>query len=329
MKTFHIACCVFAVAAALRAVAVTVCYEGRLLSSGGEVLRNATKSATVTAYDGETGGTKISDDVQATIKTDSEGIFAVAAELDVPSANAVFWVGVNVDGVDVKPRMRVNPAPFALVAAEAERIETDGALKLSGNVAVGSISNDAATVGAKTVVLGGDTVVRGNVEKSGDVYIGTLDAGKGNVGMMRTAHPGNIATSWNSFAGDSEFSATTGGSLLSTSDSATRSLVARDDGFAMVMVKADVGNSTGSIVDVAIDNGDFSICSMGPSDSTDSSYFAVGTDRSDATVVRMFTFPVRRGKSVSVSISCKKNLFSSATATGAAKVSIVYFGANR
>ena len=319
----------FACCDASVANAVTVCYEGRLLSEYGVVLSSQSKNAVVCAYDGETTGANLLDSAQTTIKTDANGLFAVTAELGIPSSNSVFWVGVNVDGIDIKPRMRVNPAPFALVAAEAERIESEGAVKLSGNVAVGSVSNGAAAVSAMTVALGGDTVVRGDVENAGDVYIGAIDASRGNVGMMRSAKPGNITTTWNDFTGDEEFSVTTGSAWFSTSGRDWRSVTASDDGFAMVMVKADVGNSESSTVDVSIHNGDVAICSMDPSDSTDAPHFAAGTDTAGTSVVRMFTFPVRRGKNVNVDIMCSKGVLSSAAATVAAKVRIVCFGAGK
>ena len=319
---------VFAYCNACIAGAVTVCYEGRLLSAYGEVLCNASTPATVAAYDGKTDGAKLLGSAQTTIKTDANGQFAAMADIDIPSSNSVFWVGVNVDGVDIKPRMRVNPAPYALVAAEAERIESDGTMKLTGNVAVGSVSNDAATVSATTVALNGDTVVKGSVEKAGDVYIGAIDAANGKVGMMRGTS-GNTTTTWNDFTGDEEFSVTTGSAWFSMSGRDWRTVTASDDGFAMVMVKADVGNSESSIVDVLISNGDITICSMDPEDSTDVKHFAAGTDDSGASVVRMFTFPVRRGRNVNVDIKCEKGALSGAAATGAAKVRMVYFGADK
>ena len=309
--------------------AVTVCYEGRLLSEYGVVQSSQSKTAVVRAYDGETDGAKLLGSAQTTIKTDVNGLFAATAELDIPSSNSVFWVGVEVDGTDIKPRMRVNPAPFALVAAEAERIESDGTVKLSGNVAVGSISNGTVAVNAKTVALNGDTVVRGSVENAGDVYIGAIDAAKGNVGMMRVSNPNNITTQWDGFQADKSVSVSVRNVLYMT-ETGELALTAEDDGIAMVMVRASVGDSDACHVDLKIDNGDITIYNMGPSDSTDTvSYFAAGTDSAGKTVTRLFTFPVRRGKSVTVAIKCEKNFLSGAAAVCDVKARMVYFGAGK
>ena len=324
---------VLAAATVLQAGAETVTYEGRLLDQSGAILANESRQAAVYAYADKNDETTVLSGRDVTIATDANGCFSVSASLDVPSDMSVFWVGVTVAGagpsdpaIDVRPLMQVNPAPFALVAAEAARIESDGTVKLAGYIDVGEFAGSPDVTVANEARIKGDIVLGGDVEKNGDVYVKSLDATRGNLGMMRISDRGNITTQWEAFTADwSAYESISGlGSTESMGEEISDYSEAESDGFAMVMVKASVGDSSGASVDIRIHNGDITICDYS---SSDENKFLVGSDDAPKTVVRLFTFPVRKGRVVVVTPILRKNFFSRVEVRVDVKMRQVYFGA--
>ena len=313
--------------AALAAAAADVCYEGRLLDASGAVRANATLPATLRAYGAEDAAEAFAE-ASITIATDDEGLFAATAAVDVPAGLDSFWIGVAPEGRDeIRPRMHVLPAPFAVVAASAELLESDGTLHLPGSVTVHAFA-DGASVTATNAALQGRTTLCGDVTGAKNVYIRDLDAGNGRLSMLRTEDPDRISTQWDEFAKDAPVAIATGHYVWEKKDVEKPLIIlAEDDGFAMVMVKAQITPPSSGVpaewmsecfAYVSLDNGDFALLNR--------EHIQQGT----GSCTRLFTFPVRRGKVVSLTLGGHAKVFAEiavADVQAWAKVKMVYVGA--
>lgn len=276
--------------AAVAAVsAADVCYEGRWLDAQGDVQRNATVSAVLAAYESEA-ATEPLDSKSVTIATDDDGCFAVSAKgLAVPQELQVFWIGVTPDGgTEIRPRMRVNPAPFALVAAAAKRVDTKSAT-LSGYTKVDSLqgigSGSPCEVVASNVTLTGATTLKGDMVGAGVVYLGGMDLAGGGLDMMNTESKDNISTMWDSFAADEEIELVQPSIFFfPTYEEGEVAITAEADAIAMVMIRVDSGSDLNRTY-AWLENGDFTVLNE----------TIIRDTRSGA---RLFTFPVRRGKTL-------------------------------
>ena len=312
--------------AALAAAAADVCYEGRLLDASGAVRANETLAATLRAYETEDAAEAFAE-AAITIATDDEGLFAATAAVDVPAGQPSFWIGVAPEGRDeIRPRMHVLPAPFAVVAASAELLESDGTLHLPGSVTVHAFA-DGASVTATNAALQGRTTLCGDVTGAKNVYIRDLDAGNGRLSMLRTQEPDRISTLWDEFAADRTVEVKTTSLLLDDNDERPLDLVAEDDGFAMVMIKAEIPYydpgwffpGTGDLMENSyaagsLENGDFGV-------------FSARLQQGTGSCTRLFTFPVRRGKRVHLELQAHRDRDDVGYVQAWAKVKMVYVGA--
>lgn len=317
-KRFGIAALALGVLAELpqSAFSASICYEGRYLDADGNVKANVQVPATIRAYAGEA-GTEALGSTETMIATDPDGRFAAMADgLDVPDSCATFWIGVTPQGgSEIRPRMRVSPAPFAVVAAKAERVVSANAVTIDGDLTANAITNSNAT--ADNVVLTGDATLRGSVEGVKDLYVRTLDLNGGSASLMRTKAPNGSSTQWDQFDADYRLDLTdTTGVFGSYNQTESKEFTAEDDGIVMVMISVQI-----SVIDDTywvkgtLSNGDFSILN-------DTKIGVTGSDKS-----RFFTFPVRKGNKVSLSLHNHRGLIFRDVKSWA-KIKVVYFGAN-
>jgi len=300
------------------AFGVTVCYEGRYLDASGDVKANVQVPATIRWYASE----DATDDLglaETTIATDDAGRFAAFAEgLDIPVGYATFWIGVTPQGgEEIKPRMRVSPAPFAIVAASAERIESTHAMTIDGDLTAENVKGPDAS--ADNVMLTGDAELRGTVEGAKDLYIRALHLGNGNASLMRANAPNGVSTKWSDFDADYSMSVTgTTGLFGYGSQKKTDSFTAEDDGIVMVMIRVDMSleNDPDYWVKATLTNGDFMVL--------DNTLIGV-TGSANA---RLFTFPVRKGNKVALTLH-NYRAYGWRDVESWAKAKVVYFGANR
>lgn len=327
MNATHSATLALLAGAALAAAAADVCYEGRLLDASGAVRAGETVAATLRAYETEAAAEAFAEK-SVEIATDADGLFAATASVDPPDGLDSFWIGVAPEGrAEIRPRMRVSPVPFAIVAARAELLSSDGPLALRGASSVDALADGAAVV-ATNATLQGDAVLYGDVTGAGSVFIRDLDARNFDprLSMLRTARPDGLSTLWEDFDADATLEVEN-----SSSDPAPKSdtsVLAADDGIAMVMIRAtcegDIGMFAWARVSATLHNGDFSVLS------DDTRLQVQGRPR---TVTRLFTFPVRRGRSVTLSLwvwTRVDSIFggSMVPCRGEAKIKMVYFGAD-
>ena len=316
---FGIGCLVLAALAACSqsAFGASVCYEGRYRDASGDVKANVQVPATIRAYASE-GATSALGSAETVIATDSEGRFAALAEgLDVPDAYATFWIGVTPQGGDeIKPRMRVSPAPFAMVAAKAKRIESMHAMTIDGDLTANSVEN--ADAAADNVVLTGDLTLRGSVEGVKDLYVRNLYLGSGNASLMRANAPNGVSTQWSDFDADysMEVMDTTGFILGDTDQTKMDDFIAEDDGIVMVMIRVEISLEDRDYwVKATLSNGDFKIL--------DDTLIGV----TGVMNARLFTFPVRKGKKVSLKLHNHRD-HAWWDVKSWAKAKVIYFGAN-
>ncbi len=308
-------------AAALAASAASVCYEGRFLNASGTVQANRTIEATLSAYETENASTAFATK-SITITTDASGHFAAVADgIDAPQSCSTFWIGVTPSGyAEIRPRMRVSPAPFAIVSANVARMETSGRHVAKGTVGVSTLAAGPSFT-ADEVALTGDTMLKGNVDGAQNIYLKKLDLDRGALNMLRANSPGNISTRWDEFAADAVLSLTdtTGFFSVTYNQTESLSLTALDDGFAIVLIKVAISvNDSSYWVEGTLENGDFRIL-----DNT-----RIGrTQYDDASRSRIFTFPVRKGKTVKLTLHNHRG-YTTRDVRSWAKVKMVYIGAN-
>lgn len=321
-----LALCAGAALAALAAGAADVCYEGRLLDAAGAVRANETLSATLRAYETEDAAeSEAFAAVPLSIATDDEGLFAATAAVDPPAGLDSFWIGVAPEGgAEIRPRMRVLPAPFAIVSASAELLETDGALRLPGFAAVGTLAN-ATAVTVTNATLQGPTTLRGDVRGAQDVFIRDLDVAGGSLSMLRAeGSADNLSTQWEEFSADQILEVET--DFLQMWKTTPMTIWAPDDGFAMVMIRAEVAPPSWSwlshdmsdsyVEGTWLHNGDFPVFSN------------LLLQRGVGSCTRLFTFPVRRGNNVLLTLRVVNNDSPYGYVRAKAKVKMVYVGAN-
>ena len=308
--------CLLLTALSQSAFSVSVCYEGRYLDADGNVKANVQVPATVRAYASEDAAEALGS-ASARMATDAEGRFATMAEgLEVPESYSTFWIGVTPQGgSEIRPRMRVSPAPFAVVASKAEMVVSDSAVTIDGDLKANAIANSNAT--ADDVVLTGDATLRGSVEGVKDLYIRTLDLNGGSASIMRTKAPNGSSTQWDQFDADYSLDLTdTTGVFGSYNQTESKEFTAEDDGIVMVMICVAISvNDDLYWVKGTLSNGDFLILN-------DTKIGVTGSDKS-----RFFTFPVRKGNKVSLSLHNHRGLIVRDVKSWA-KMKVVYFGAN-
>ena len=301
---------------------VSVYYEGRLLNAAGAVQTTRTRPATAAVYLAADGDSAYST-AAFTLRTDADGYFAqMVGDLRVPSDTSVFWLGVTPQGGDeIRPRMRVTPAPYAISAAHAARIE-------SGTVSgIGRTDVASATVGsplsADTLHLAGPVTVTGGASGFKGYVVDNLSlGGEAAFDFLRANHPGNLTFDWDAFSADQSLSLdkTTGFFSTNYNQDDEIKIVADDDGFAVVLCRCYRGKGNDSVADyevhMSIDNGDFDVMNNRQ----------VATSGGDW-AVRAWTVPVRKGKTLRV--WCKTHRGSTAYDVKAyVKVAMVYVGAN-
>ena len=302
---------------------VNICYEGRYLDAYGNVKANVQVPATIRAYESEE-ATAVLGSAETTIATDSDGRFAALAEgLEVTNRCSTFWIGVTPQGgVEIKPRMRVSPAPFAIVAANVERVESAYAVTIGGDLTatkVGEISNQANVkpdATADDIVLTGDATMRGSVEGAKDLYLRKLYLGSGYTSLMRANSPNGVSTKWSEFSADYNMALTdTTGIFGSGSQTKTDSFTAEDDGIVMVMIRVDISIEDPDYwVKATLSNGDFKIL--------DDTLIGVTGEMG----ARLFTFPVRKGQTVSIKLH-NYRYYTWRDVESWAKAKVFYFGA--
>lgn len=303
-----------AAAAAAAASAANVCYEGRWLDAHGDARRNATVSAVLAAYESEAAAEPL-DSKPVMIATDGDGRFAATAkDLAVPQGLSVFWIGVTPDGgSEIRPRMRVNPAPFALVAATAKCVDAKTAT-LAGSSHADSLkgrgSDTPCDVVAGHLVLDGTTVLKKGVTGAFNVYLDNVNLGPGGLSMLNTESKDNISTVWENFAADRELELPSP-SGLNPVKIGEISIAAEVDAIAMVMIRVR-SESNQNVTYATLDNGDFYVLNdvlLGES---------LGR-------VYFFTFPVRRDKELRLGLKNQSTL-TIAEQKSWAKVKMVYIG---
>lgn len=299
------------------AFGASVCYEGRYRDASGDVKANVQEPATIRSYASEDAAEALGS-AETTIATDSEGRFAATAEgLDVPSECTTFWIGVTPQGGDeIKPRMRVSPAPFAIVAAKARRIESTHAVTINGDLTAKSVEN--ADASADNVMLTGDVELRGSVEGVKDFYVRNLYLGNGSASLVRANAPNGVSTQWSDFNADygMENTDTTGFILGAIDQTKTADFTAEGDGIVMVMIRVDISLEDSDYwVKATLSNGDFKIL--------DDTLIGV----TGVMNARLFTFPVRKGKQVSLKLHNHRE-HAWRDVKSWAKAKVVYFGAN-
>ena len=316
MNATHPATLALLAGAALAAAAADVCYEGRLLDASGAVRANETIPATLRAYETEDAPTAFAEK-GIEIATDADGLFAATASVDPPAGLDSFWIGVAPGGsAEIRPRMRVSPVPFSIVAASAELLSSAGPISLRGVSSVGALA-PGASVAATNATLRGDAVFRGGVTGAGNVYFRDLDPGDGRLSMLRTAGPDGISTRWENFAADVTLDVDPSG--FDKTESGSKTVVAADDGIAMVMVRAVISDNISFMVEdyvaATLHNGDFAVLDRAP------------LLAREGAVTRLFTFPVRKGMPVYLALVAHRRGWGH-HALGQAKIKMVYFGAN-
>lgn len=316
MNATHPATLALLAGAALAAAAADVCYEGRLLDASGAVRANETIPATLRAYETEDAATAFAER-SIEIATDADGLFAATASVDPPAGLDSFWIGVAPGGsAEIRPRMHVSPVPFAIVAASAGLLSSDGPLALRGVASVDGLRTGAA-VTATNATLRGNTTLRGDVTGAGGVFVRDLDVSVGgHLSMLRTARPDGLSTRWDDFEADRTLEVET--DFFDSTETKSTTVVADDDGFAMVMIRAVESKhdfSGNPYLEATLHNGDFYVL--------DRARLLEGY----GVVTRLFTFPVRRGKPVLVELRAHRGTWGH-NVLGEAKIKMVYFGAN-
>ena len=128
---------IFLLTATGAASAETLTFEGRWMDADGNAQTNKSVQAVMKVYLGETDSNAVAQNNSVTINTDGDGFFVASAEINLSDHKdkTTFWLGVTPGGgEEIKPRMRVSPAPFAIRAAEAKYLEVEGELKIEGTV---------------------------------------------------------------------------------------------------------------------------------------------------------------------------------------------------
>ena len=300
---------------------VSVYYEGRLLNAAGAVQTTRTRPATAAVYLAADGDSPYST-AAFTLRTDADGYFAqMVGDLRVPTDTSVFWLGVTPQGGDeIRPRMRVTPAPYAVSAAHATLVESD---TVSGE---GRIDVASATVGstltADTLHLAGPATVTGGASGfKGYVVDDVSLGGNASFDFLRANHPGNLTFDWDAFSADQSLSLdkTTGFFSTDYNQDGELKIVADDDGFALVLCRCYRGKGSDSVADyevrMSIENGDFKVMDNRQVATSGGNW-----------AVRAWTVPVRKGNTLRV--WCKTHRGSTVADVKAyVKVAMVYVGA--
>lgn len=137
-------------------------YEGRWLKSG-QPQKSADTTCTVNFYESE-GGSAFATLQGVPLKTDSDGYFVVSTNAPA-TAKDVFWVGVAPQGgVEIEPRFRVAPVPFALAAAEASLVQSDATVSVTGTATIDRLETSGDVEVENWTIPSGGTVKMKNAQ---------------------------------------------------------------------------------------------------------------------------------------------------------------------
>jgi len=133
------------------ALATTIGYSGQLRGARGEVLDEDQRNPTIefAFYDVPREGTALGT-LKKKVQLNAEGNFAV--ELDLPDAadqklrsGSAVYIGLAPNGTDeIKPRQKILPTPYAVVAEVAQKGASG--FSVSGKATVKELQADAVTV---------------------------------------------------------------------------------------------------------------------------------------------------------------------------------------
>ena len=225
---------------ALTANAESFTYEGRYLGSDGEPVVSTTKAATLNVYTGETTSTAAGS-AQITIATDSEGYFATTADVALSGADGAdtFWLGVTPEGgSEIRPRMRMSPAPFAIRAASARVLEVDGDLRLDGTVSITTLANADKLIPNSIVTTKPLSIDEVGLENVGNLTIGEIYPGHYDMtGSLSMLHTGNGAVPnfhWDEFPAEVTMEVEARANSFNTGK---KEIAITEDGVALIMVR--------------------------------------------------------------------------------------------
>lgn len=320
------------VSAVITARAESFTYEGRYLGSDGAPVVSTTKAATLNVYTSETTST-VAGAAQITIATDSEGYFATTADVALSGADGAdtFWLGVTPEGgSEIRPRMRVSPAPFAIRAATARVLEVDGDLKLDGTVTITTLTNADKLIPNSIVTSKPLSIDKAGLENVRNLTIGEIS--RANYGMtdslsiLRTGNGAVPNFDWNHFpkqlgAGDS----------FDTDGYSERDFgvteTASEDGIAHIMINVymygrNYREKSWSLA-ATLSNGQTTFLY---DNVIEAGYVPYNTERGFSSHYYAWSVPVHRGKDLSLKLKLRgrNGYFSAET-----KVQFVYFGANK
>ncbi|MBE6382493.1 MAG: hypothetical protein E7049_05720 [Lentisphaerae bacterium] len=231
------------VSAVITARAESFTYEGRYLGSDGAPVVSTTKAAALKVYTGETTSTAAGS-AQITIATDSEGYFATTADVALSGADGAdtFWLGVTPEGgSEIRPRMRVSPAPYAIRAATARVLEVDGDLKLDGTVTITTLANADKLIPNSIATSKPLSIDKAGLENVRNLTIGEISRGNyrmtDSLSILRTGNGAVPDFYWHRFPADVTKSVSTNNSN-GKEDGVT--ITASEDGIAIIMVRTIV-----------------------------------------------------------------------------------------
>ena len=265
---------------AVAAHAVTVTYDGRFMDASGDIQPMRNVNATIRTYAAADSAGALSE-ARITFSTDAEGYFSVSTSaLWIPPDCSTFWVGVTPDGYgEIAPRMRVSPAPFAIRAAQARALEVNGEFRVEGTAEITTLSGTQnANIGALAAT--DSLALNGGVNGMGTLYTGKVNLGSsGRLSLFRAE-----STDWKQLMALKIYA-------FGSEKSDTTSFVAQDDGIVEIRARVDTSSFSSVSFYMNIRNGDdFTIGDINealPFSNRDNYMY--------------FTFPVRKGSTVTVS----------------------------
>jgi len=315
------------VSAVITARAESFTYEGRYLGSDGAPVVSTTKAATLNVYTGETTST-VAGSAQITIATDSEGYFATTADVALSGADGAdtFWLGVTPEGgSEIRPRMRVSPAPFAIRAASARVLKVDGDLKLDGTVTITTLTNADKLIPNSIVTSKPLSIDKAGLENVRNLTIGEISRANygptDSLSMLRTGNGAVPNFYWDRFPADVTKRVATN-NRIGKEDGVT--ITASEDGIAIIMVRTylqgeglDVMNQKWNIT---------ATLSNGQTTFLDNSVIEDGSYTGYMYNLHFYAWsvPVHRGKDLTLKFKIGLNY---CYVVAEAKIQFVYFGA--
>ena len=330
---------IFLLTATGAASAETLTFEGRWMDADGNAQTNKSVQAVMKVYLGETDSNAVAQNNSVTINTDGDGFFVASAEINLSDHKdkTTFWLGVTPGGgEEIKPRMRVSPAPFAIRAAEAKYLEVEGELKIEGTVTATTLSV-ASNMTAGTVVATKSNDFHCDVTNADSIYINKLDwsgsYGSGHyMSLFRATSPGTATLNWDAFHADQSLPVAQTANWKSgpASQTETLSFEAEDDGIAVILVRNFISK------DYFANNGFWEVTatlSNGKTTFFKDAFVEKGSftarevsDWWSLTHFHSWTIPVLKGKPFKLTVTNKRNSTHMYVNTEA-KVQLFYVGA--